>query len=208
MTVNEVKEIARSLVMGKAKQIFTKPVEGIEESNMELARISSGKYPIQIKGGSIANVLPFMQGLKLLGIAGEGNKNQAVLNAYNRVKTQQEAPQDREILNKQALDQLINMAGTTSNVGKSRLLDEQYLAMKKAIGEMPLNDLVKGSTLNTPTYNQFAGMDKVQREAIKKLLKMKNIELNYAPPLPGFVISAKVPKKFVEGVNGTRYYQP
>jgi len=156
MTYKDLKEVARSLVIEKARNLMTQPNQSMgsspEDLNIELARATSGRYPIQTKQGSNTNSL--MQGLQLMGLAGTGSRNPAVTEAYNRIKSRQGDSQDRELLNKVAMDELIKSAQFTGgvrqvpNIGKALLMLKSGQAIYDSASKIVKTKDIAGNYIN------------------------------------------------------------
>ena len=95
-----------------------------------------------------------MQGLQLMGLAGTGSRNPAVTEAYNRIKSRQGDSQDRELLNKVAMDELIKSAQFTGgvrqvpNIGKALLMLKSGQAIYDSASKIVKTKDIAGNYIN------------------------------------------------------------
>lgn len=156
-------------VIQSALQQINNPVR----NNASIVKAASSPNPLTVPDNSILNLLPITQGLRLLGIAGNGQPRdpenyQMAQNALNQTSN----PEEEAKIKRLATGELVNMAGQMTGGVKSinKPLEELYRTASQYAKDVPIEQL----KLNTPDFQRAMG----------DVLQGKR---SYTPKMPAFI---------------------
>lgn len=139
-------------VIQNALQQINNPVR----NNASIVKAASSAPLINIPDKSVLNYLPTTQGLKMMGIVGNGTpRNAENYQAAQNVLNRSSSPQDESLVKRKALEEMIAMAGNVT--GGVKKINNPLEALYKTAMEYSKDVPVEKLNLNTPDFQTAMG---------------------------------------------------